>query len=278
MPPPYNPNSEATNTEQVIAGHWELLRRNGEFRLISKRWLASEEFRHTHALSPHYHDMQHHTPRCAWDWMLTATQRVRLAKFQIEKEHWVPDRRFNFGPITLQQPFSMSTVTRENHRDKLGLVRAEPIPDPPPPISADHSWNGTPDLFKQQFRLAHNSRNEFGEINSRLDELAKHLRVTANRLASGDPLKERPIIAHYLFEFGTELHELAEFSKVFKIPKSRYSGQRFKQFLGEIHDSFKRYIMQSQRSWRSSFSPVTILLSTEPFNHASMMGLLTLSL
>jgi hypothetical protein len=36
-----------------------------------------------------------------------------------------------------------------------------------------------------------------------------------------------------------ELRDLAEFSKVFKIPKCRYSEKRFKSFLGQIHDSFK---------------------------------------
>jgi hypothetical protein len=63
-----------TNAESVVAGHWELLRRNKEFRALSARWLKSEVFRRSHALSPNYHDMQNHTPRCAWDWMLTAAQ------------------------------------------------------------------------------------------------------------------------------------------------------------------------------------------------------------
>jgi len=67
----YDPNSQASNTEKVIAGHWELPRRNEEFRKLSRRWVQSEVFRQSHALSTHYHDMQNHTPRCARDWMLS---------------------------------------------------------------------------------------------------------------------------------------------------------------------------------------------------------------
>jgi len=67
----YDPNCEATNAEKVVAGHWECLRRNKKFQAVSDNWLRSEKFRFSHALSPEYHDMQYHTPRCAWDWMLT---------------------------------------------------------------------------------------------------------------------------------------------------------------------------------------------------------------
>ena len=45
-----------------------------------------EEFRHAHVLSSNYHNGEHHTPRCAWDWMLTAAQRVSLAEYQIENK------------------------------------------------------------------------------------------------------------------------------------------------------------------------------------------------
>ena len=58
MSGPYDPNCEATNAVQVVAGHWECLRRNEEFRKLSERWLQSEEFRLSHALSPDYHDME----------------------------------------------------------------------------------------------------------------------------------------------------------------------------------------------------------------------------
>src|SRR5258708_15321935 len=63
--------------------------------------------------------------------------------------------------------------------------------------------------------------------------------IAASKLAAGDPRKEMPIIAHYVGEFGRELHKLAEFTKVFKIPKSRYSEKRFRLFLGQIRDVFK---------------------------------------
>ena len=214
----YNPNCEATNAEKVIAGHWELLRRNKEFRALSARWLKSDKFRCSHALSPHYHDMQNHTPRCAWDWMLTAAQRVRLAKFQIESLHWLFDNDFNFGPIICRENFPPAAVTGKNWR---GYLKVEPLPDAPPPITVGQSWNCTPDLFKQQFRLAYASANEFGEINARLQEHGNILARAASRLAAGDPLKEISVIADYLFALGSELRDLAEFSKVFNIPKCR---------------------------------------------------------
>jgi hypothetical protein len=232
----YNPNCEAANEEKVVAGHWELLRRNKEFRALSARWLKSEEFQRAHALSPHYHDMQNHTPRCAWDWMLTAAQRVRLAKFQIERLHWLFDDDFNFGPIICRENFSPAAVTKKNWRK---FLRVEPLPNPPTPITVDQSWNCTPDQFKQQFRLAYAPPNEFDEINARLQEHGKSLARAASRLAAGDPLKEISVIADYLFALGKELRDLAEFFKVFKIPKCRCSEKRFRSFLGQIHDSFK---------------------------------------
>ena len=233
---PHNPCLLGENEEKVVAGHWELLRRNKEFRALSARWLKSEVFRRSHALSPNYHDMQNHTPRCAWDWMLTAAQRVRLAKFQIEKLHWLFDNDFNFGPIICCENFPAAAVTGKNWR---GYLKVESLPNPPPPITVDQSWNCTPDLFKQQFRLAYASTNEFGEINARFQEHGKSLARAASRLAAGDPLNEISVIANYLFTLGSELRNLAEFFKVFKIPKCRCSEKRFKSFLGQIHDSFK---------------------------------------
>jgi hypothetical protein len=231
----YNPNCEATNAEKVVAGHWELLRRNKEFRALSAHWLKSEKFRRSLALSPNYHDMQNHTPRCAWDWMLTAAQRVRLARFQIENLRWLFDNDFNFGPIICRENFPAAAVTGKNWRKYL---RVEPLPDAPPPITVGQSWNCTPDLFKQQFRRADASANEFGEINARLQEHGISL-ARASKLAAGGSLKGISDIAGDLFTLGKELRELAEFFKVFKIPKSRYSEKQFKLFLGQIHDSFK---------------------------------------
>jgi hypothetical protein len=236
MPETYDPNCEETNPEKVVAGHWELLRRNKEFRALSERWLRSHKFRCSHALSSAYYDMQNHTPRCGWDWMLTAAQRVRLAKFQIEKLHWLADSNFNFGPIICHENFSPAALNDKNWKN---FLRVEPMPNAPPPISINDSWDRTPAIFKEQFRLAYAKNSEFGDVNSRFYDLANLLRVAAAKLAAGDPLKETPIIANYLFQLGGELHELAEFFKIFKIPKRRYSEQRFKFFLGQIHDSFK---------------------------------------
>jgi hypothetical protein len=232
----YDPNCEATNAERVAAGHWECLRRNSEFRKLSEGWLRSEKFRFAHVLSPQYHDMQHHTPRCAWDWMLTPAQRFRLAEFQIDKLRWLVDSNFNFGPIICRENFSRSALTSKNWRD---FLRVEPLPNAPPPLTVCQAWDRTPALFKKQFRLAYVSTNEFGEIGTRLDELSRLLRNAASKLANGDPLKEVPAIAHYLSMFGDELRDLAEFSKIFKIPKSRYSEKQFKSYLGQVRESFK---------------------------------------
>ncbi len=236
MPGIYDPNCEAKNEEKAIAGHWELLRRNKEFRALSGRWLKSEAFRRSHALLPDYYDTEHHTPRCAWDWMLTAAQRVRLAKFQIEKQKWLYDNDFNFGPIICSKNFPPAAVTNKNWRD---FFRVEPLPNPPQPITVEQSWDCTPDLFKKQFRLAYRAPNDFGEINARLQEHGKFLTSAASRLRVGDPYNGASVIADYLYAFGSELRDLAEFSKVFKIPKHRYSESEFKTFLGQIRDSFK---------------------------------------
>jgi hypothetical protein len=236
MPEAYNPNSEATNKEKVIAGHWELLRRNKEFRSVSKLWLASEKFRRKHALGPVYCDMQNHTPRCAWDWMLTAKERVRLARYQIETWAWLLDREFNFGPIVCRQNFAAAAVTRQNLRS---FVRVEPMRYAPPPLTVSQSWDCTPDEFKRQFQRAYSSAYEFGEINSRLAEIGKLLRIMSKKLDADDPLKEIPVIASFLCEFGSELRNTAEFWKVFKIPRSRVSEKQFKLFLGQINDAFK---------------------------------------
>lgn len=232
----YDPNHEATNEEKVIAGHWECLRRNKKFRAISARWLKSEKFRRSHALSLNYHDMQQHTPRCAWDWMLTADQRVSLGKFQLEKLRWFFDNDFNFGPIICRQNFSPVYAGSKNW---LHFLKVEPMPNPPTPITVDQAWDSTPEMFKKQFRLAYRPPHEFEEVNARLAEHVMPLRMAAKKLAAGDPLKEMPVIAHYLFTLANELRDLAEFFKVFKIPKSRQSEKQFTLLLGKIHESFK---------------------------------------
>src|SRR6266849_3989271 len=236
MPGIYDPNWELTNEAKGVAARWECLRRNEAFRALSERWLESEEFRRAHALSPIYNDPQYHGPRCGWDWMLTARQRVNLAEFQIEKRHWFFDRRFNFGPIICRENFSPAALTSKNWR---GFLRVEPMPDGPPPITVGQSWDCTPELFKKQFRLAYAPPNEFREINAGLHEHATCLARAASRLAAGDPLKEASVIAYYLFALGSQLRDLAEFSKGFKIPKSRNSEKRFKHFLDQIRESFR---------------------------------------
>ena len=94
--------------------------------------------------------------------MLTAPQRVRLAKFQIEKQRWFIDSDFNFGPIICRENFSPAAVTSKNWQE---FIQTNPLPNPPPPITVDQPWNQTPEVFKNQFRLAYASKIEFGQIN-----------------------------------------------------------------------------------------------------------------
>lgn len=232
----YDPNLETTNTERVIAAHWELLRRNNTFSVLSRRWLKSERFRRSHALSPAYHDLEHHTPRCAWDWMLSAQQRCQLAEFQIKHLSWFLRSDFNFGPIICEASFSPAAVTSKNWQD---FLRVRPLVDPPPPITVEVSWASTPDLFKKQFRVAYGSTHEFSEVNGRLQEHGKALACIAAKLAHGDRLREAPVIADYLFTLGHELREWSEFYKVFKIPKRPCSEQQFRSSLDQIQRSFR---------------------------------------
>jgi len=121
---------------------------------------------------------------------------------------------------------------------KKGSIKTSHLVNPPPPLTVSQSWDHAPNLFKEQFRLASIGNIAFGAINAGLHQHANLMAIAASKLAAGDPLKEISTIAHYLGEFGRELHKLAEFTKVFKIPKSRYSENRFRLFLGQIRDVF----------------------------------------
>ncbi len=236
MPGPYDPNGEGANEETVVAGHWELLRRNKTFRAVSERWLQSETFRQSHGLSPDYHDLQHHTPRCAWDWMLTPSQRVRLAKFQIKHLSWFFDARFNFGPLLTRENFPAARVSRTNWRT---LFDVAPLPNAPDPLTIGQAWNRTPEIFKQQFRLAYGPPDGFGEANSWLQENGTLLARAASRIATGDPQNESQAIADALWTLGSELRDLAEFYKVFTIPRSPLPENRFNHFLAQIRENFR---------------------------------------
>lgn len=230
----YDPNCEETDEETVIAAHWECLRRNSEFRSLAERWLKSEKFRFSFALTSDYHDLQHHTPRCALDWMLTTAQRLRLARFQIKNFKWIHDCRFNFGPIICQENFSPVALTQKNLSKYFQLA---PLKHLPLPLRVDRPWGEAPDLFKKQFRVAYGSDYHFGEISQGLNSVAKFLRDAGVSLHR-DPLKNGPTIAPLLFKLGSEMRDLAEFCKIFAIPKLRYSEKRFKSFLEQIRENF----------------------------------------
>lgn len=231
----YDPNCEATNEQTIIAAHWECLRRNGEFRSLCDRWLKSEQFRNSFVLTPAYYNLKHHTPRCALDWMLRTAERVLLAQVQIVSMKWMVDSRFNFGPMVCHENFSPAALTRKNWQEFFSV---EPMANPPPPLRVTQSWDCTPAPFQEQFRIAYGLANDFSEIGSRLQRHSEILRVAAQKLAAGDPLNETAIIADFLFRSGSELRDLREFSKVFAIPKRRYSEKQFNQLLRQIRDNF----------------------------------------
>ncbi len=234
---PYNPTSESTNSERVIAAIWECLRRNEKFRSVATQWLASADFRFAHAATVDYHNPQVHTQRCALDWMLTSAERIRLAEVQIAKFRWWTDHRFNFGPI---QCDSNPALRARSRKELQTLLQPTPLPNPPQPITVEQSWSQVPEQFKAQFRFAHFSQQQFGELNQRLEEISKIVREMPAKLLGADAPKHLPQIADTLGRIGLELNELAQRNKIFVIPWSRYSNNRFQQMLDTVKASFSR--------------------------------------
>ena len=92
-----NPATEPDNDRAVVASKWELLRRNSTFGDLARQWISSDSFRQEHALTPDY--KRDDAARCALDWMLTSTRRLKLARFQIRNLSFMRDPRFKFGPL-----------------------------------------------------------------------------------------------------------------------------------------------------------------------------------
>jgi hypothetical protein len=118
--PPFNPaDDKLSNEEQVFTSHWELLRRNAEFKAIAKKWIGSKLFRKSHALTPDYSDFRRLVPRCALDWMLTPKQRLELAHFQIKKRIWQLGKDRNFGPVIWRCRDSLAMMSLKTAYDSI---------------------------------------------------------------------------------------------------------------------------------------------------------------
>jgi hypothetical protein len=173
--PPFNPaDDKLPDEEQAFASLWELLRRNTEFQVIAKKWIASESFRKDHALAPEYCDFRRLVPRCALDWMLTPKQRLELAQFQIEKRTWQFGRHRNFGPITWHWRDPLARMSRKTAYDS---IEVRPMKNAPAPITFNTAWNAVPEPFKRQFRFAAQPRKPaFASINQTIGDTSPKAR------------------------------------------------------------------------------------------------------
>jgi hypothetical protein len=234
--PYYDPNDETDGQEQLVAAHWEAMRRNAGFREIAERWIVSEEFRHAHVETDAYHNAQVHFPRCSLDWMITSKERVKLSEFQREKLRWFRDLRYNFGPIQCRQNMPLEYLTRETAKD---FVTVEPAEGTARRLKLTNSWKSAPKGFKDQFRFAILQPMELEEIGEDLKEVGNRLRQIAAGLAGSGPPVEDAIIAHFLSEAGTTLRDIGEFNRVFSIPHRNYSQNTFSAELNRIEAAFK---------------------------------------
>ena len=234
----YSPWDEDTNSEQVIAAHWELLRRNQPFQSIAARWCESPDFRLQYCLTTDYHNLQVHYHRCALDWMLSPTKRLQLAEHQIAELRWFRDLRFNFGPIKACYISSLLGIT--SAKDIRKGLDIQPMQMTGMPICLDQNWSIVPVEFQQQFRFACIQPSEVFEITPLVQQAAALLRLAGHTLASKELSRDELLeIAHALAKHGDELREIGEFSKIFSVPVSNYSSKGFESRLETIRSSFR---------------------------------------
>ena len=234
---PSKPATETDSVAEVIRLQWELLRRNTAFRAIAEKWVASEQFRNSHALTPEYRHFCRLAPRCALDWMLTVEQRLALARVQIEKHTWQLGKNRNFGPVTWGWRDPLARMSRKTAYDTIE-VRA--LENARAPITTDMDWNAVPELFKRQFRVAvHPRMPSFAPINKSIEQVVLFLGIIARKLQAGDPLHEMDGMASVAFEHAAELHQLAGNYRLYRIAHGDYSNASFNQFFERIKQDFK---------------------------------------
>jgi len=233
--PVYNPAKEASDEEQVFACRWELLRRNKQFQAVVKKWVASDSFREAHALTPEYINVL--VPRCALDWMLTAEQRIGLAKFQIEKLKWKLKPYPNFGPIIYRQKPSVSI----SRMDIANFVEFREMENAPKPVRLDQAWDKVPQPFKHQFRYAvlpTPLKPGFDSINKMITDTSRFLLIISRYLNAGDPHQEMKAMAEQVCELGERLRDLSAHYQLYRIAHGSYSSTTFKKYLARITTDF----------------------------------------
>jgi hypothetical protein len=231
----YDPTSEETNQEQVVATHFEGLRRNLKFREIGRQWVSSEDFRKKHSLTTDYHHPSIHFPRCLLDWLLSAPDRVELFKHQAANLKVFSDVRLNFGPIVLERMFPRHKLRRKNAE---GYMRALPLPDAPAPITVDQTWQSVNSQFKEQFRFAVQPPAEFRDMGAWSKEWAKQLGLFAGVLQKEPTPEEIDIMAGHLLDLSSMLHDLSEIYKLVAIPNWTYSRRGMNAVLKQVETIF----------------------------------------
>ena len=233
----YSPWDEDTNSEQTIAAHWELLRRNQSFQSVASRWCESPDFRIQHCLTTDYRSGQVHYQRCALDWMLSPTERLQLAEHQIAKMHWFRILRFNFGPIRAR--YTSSLLGKTSAKAIREALDIQPIHMTGNPVCLSQNWSILPAEFQQQFRLACIEPSEVSEITPAVQQTAALLRRVGHNLARKELSRDELLkIADDLAGHGDELREIGEFNKIFSMPLKNYSRNAFESGLEFIRTSF----------------------------------------
>jgi hypothetical protein len=232
-PQPYDPNSEKDQSNQTAALHFELLRRNGSFQQLARRWIADPAFRIAHSESSDYHHSQIHFPRCALDWMISGAARVELARVQLAAGRWFKDNRFNFGPIIATQTLHPLDARRETMPNAFSL---QPLPDAPPPVQLEQTWPNTPGIFRQQFSVAVHDGGEFQVVTEQVHEAGDYLHWAAARLRRNDAPEKLPQIIEQLSALGEHFRNLAEFQRIFAVPNASCPPGKFNEYLDAIHN------------------------------------------
>lgn len=227
---PYDPNSEKEQRIQTAALHYELLRRNAEFKEVAARWIADPKFRIGYAASNDYRHPQLHFARCALDWMISGKERVELAGAQLAAGQWFHDNRFNFGPLIAAQSFHDLDVSVKNLADSFSL---QPLPAATP-LRLDRSWPDTPGAFRNQYILAVHDGGEFQVVTNHMHDAGVYLRWAAHRIYKNDAPEKLPEIIQRLRGLGQYLHDLAEFQNIFAVPNAYCPPGKFNEYLDAI--------------------------------------------
>lgn len=253
----YNPCGEKTNTEQVAAATWELLRRIPAFQKTAKKWTASAEFRQQHVLEAGTY-RTNEPGRCALDWMLTPTERYELAEFQ--KTHQLlfspdpvrPDAaEWNFGPIIIEYDWEAHDGWLSECFGKI--VRIRPATECGEPLTLATNWNDAPAKFKEGFRQTTIGGPVFKEV--KLLEVGVVLAKTGNALLAKEGLSEEEQLAlgQYLFRQGNYFRAMDKSFKLAAIPRAFMDERKVDETLGQIKAGL-RFLPRTGHDWNTKKS------------------------